>query len=131
MFALGRYQRCFRERRPSCRPRGKRAHLETNSTTHSSCPTGKAGRGQGKGGKEARAVTNKNYERALDASGETLRHLQRLKVGKSFTLNEITPLVKLPLQLGFCSAHEFENSNDDCKKLSTKTTSARFIALRL
>ena len=102
-----------------------------NSTTHSSCLTGKAGKGQGKGGKGARAATNKDYERELGGSVETMRHLQRLKVGKSCNLNEITPLVQLPLQLGFCSAHEFENSNDDCKTGPTKKTSARFLELLL
>ena len=93
---------------------------QRNSMQHSSRWTGKSGKGRGKGGKRSVAATNKDYERELGASVETLRHLQRLKVVSSSQPKETASLVKLPLQLGFCSAREFQNSNDDCKSRSKK-----------
>ena len=51
----------------------------------------------GKCGKGSAGATNKDYERALGASVETLRHLQRLKVWSSFLPQGSAPLVELPL----------------------------------
>ena len=64
---------------------------QRNSMQHSLRPTGKSGKGRGKGGKRLVAATNKDYERELGASVETLRHLQRLKVVSSSHPKEIAP----------------------------------------
>ena len=65
-------------------------------------------------------VSNKEYERELSGSSETLRHLQRLQVTSGSPCTNIPSLVNLPLQLGFCSADDFHVSDDDCKKGSKK-----------
>ncbi len=79
-------------------------------------------KGQGKAGKVGKGrsggpvANNKDYEHELNGSSETLRHLQRIHVTSLVTGAEVPSLMELPVQLGFCSARDFHQLDDDCKR---------------
>ena len=105
-----------------------------NGRDQSGRPLGKLSKGSSKGGHDDKnqndkALPNsKEYERELNGSSETLRHLERLQVTSGSPGRGTPSLVELPLQLGFCSAVDFHESDDDCRRGSKQRQLPDFLA---